>query len=117
MKKYRKHILIGIITGILNGLFGAGGGSAAVPAMEYFLGIDERKSHATAIAIIFLLSAVSSVIYLKCGFFDLKLWLPVTVGGIPGGIIGAKVLNKIPKRILKIIFGGMIIAAAVKMFF
>ena len=36
MKKYRTHIIIGLISGVLNGLFGAGGGSVVVPAMEQF---------------------------------------------------------------------------------
>ena len=55
--------------------------------------------------------------YIKRGFFDIKLWIPVTIGGIIGGAVGAKVLNKISKRLLKIIFGGLIMATAVKMFF
>ena len=117
MKKYWRHIIIGLVTGTLNGLFGAGGGSVAAPAMEMFLKADEKKSHATAIAIILMLSAVSSVFYIKRGFFDIKLWIPVTIGGIIGGAVGAKVLNKISKRLLKIIFGGLIMATAVKMFF
>ena len=55
MKKYTRHILIGLVTGVLTGLFGAGGGSIVVPAMEIFLDMDEKKSHATAIAIILML--------------------------------------------------------------
>lgn len=117
MKKYCRHIIIGLVAGTLNGLFGAGGGSLAVPAMEIFLKTDEKKSHATAIAIILMLSAVSSVFYIKRGFFDIKLWIPVTIGGILGGIVGAKALAKISKRLLKIIFGSLIMLTAVKMFF
>ena len=32
-----KNALIGFMTGVLNGLFGSGGGTVAVPAMERFL--------------------------------------------------------------------------------
>lgn len=115
MKKYWKHILIGIICGFLNGLFGAGGGSVVVPAMEKFLDVDEKKSHATAIGIILLMSIVSSWIYIKKGFFDVKLWMLVTIGGVIGGAVGANVLDRIPKKWLKIIFGVVIIVTAVKM--
>ena len=45
--------MIGVTSGVLNGLFGAGGGCVVVPAMEKFLDMDEKKSHATAIAVIF----------------------------------------------------------------
>ncbi len=114
MKQLTKQLLIGLITGVLNGLFGAGGGSVLVPAMELFLNIDEKKSHATAIGVILLLSIVSSFFYLKHGFFDLSLWVPVTIGGMAGGFVGAKALGKISKANLKIIFGGVIIVTAVK---
>lgn len=117
MKKYIRHILIGLVTGLLNGLFGAGGGSVVVPAMETFLDMDERKSHATAIAIILVLSIVSSFFYIRQGFFDFWLWLPLTIGGMAGGMAGAKFLNKIPKRWLKIIFGSVIMATATKLIF
>lgn len=117
MKQYAKQIVIGLITGLLNGLFGAGGGSVLVPAMELFLDIDEKKSHATAIAVILLLSAVSSVFYLKNGFFDGKLWLFLTIGGMAGGLVGAKVLSRISKSSLKIIFGGIIMITAIKLLF
>lgn len=115
LRKHWKKILIGLITGLLNGLFGAGGGSVVVPAMEKFLGIDEKKSHSTAIAIILMMSVVSSVTYVYKGYFDFKLWLTVSIGGIAGGFVGAKLLGKIPKRWLKIVFGGVICVTAIKM--
>lgn len=116
-KKYFRHITIGIICGFLNGLFGAGGGSIVVPAMEKFLGVNEQKSHATAIAIILIMSSISSYLYIRHGFFDFRLWLPTTVGGIFGGLVGAKLLSKISKKHLKIIFGTVIIITAAKMIF
>ena len=117
MKQLPKQMIIGLTAGMLNGLFGAGGGSVLVPAMELFLDIDEKKSHATAIAVIFLLSLVSSFFYLRQGFFNLSLWIPVTIGGMAGGFVGAKLLSKIPKSMLKMIFGSVIIITALKLIF
>lgn len=117
IKDYWKHTLIGVLSGILNGLFGSGGGCVVVPAMELILKKDDKKSHATAIAVILLMSLVSSFFYIRGGFFSFELWLPVTIGGIFGGVVGAKLLSKISVRWLKIIFGAVIIATAVKMIF
>ncbi len=117
LKKHWKKIVIGLITGVLNGLFGAGGGSVVVPAMERFLGIDEKKSHATAIAVILMMSVVSSYIYIRKGFFDFNLWIWVSIGGMAGGLVGAKLLGRIPKKWLKIVFGAVICVTAVKMIF
>lgn len=116
-KKYICYAMIGVTSGVLNGLFGAGGGCVVVPAMEKFLDMDEKKSHATAIAVIFLMSAVSSILYIRGGWFDFSLWLPVTLGGLIGGALGAKLLSKISVRWLKIVFGSVIIVTAVKMIF
>ena len=117
IRKHFKEILIGISTGILNGLFGAGGGSVVVPAMEKFLNIDEKKSHATAIAIVLMMSLVSSATYIYNGFFNLRIWALVSIGGIVGGFVGAKLLGKISKKWLKILFGSVIIITATKMIF
>ncbi len=115
-KNSRKTILIGIITGFANGLFGSGGGTVVVPCMEKYLGIDAHKSHATAIAVILPLSVLSAVIY----FFKANIpWLETTVvsaGGVAGGFVGAKLLNRISGRWLHIIFGAAMLAAAVRMF-
>lgn len=114
-RKYGKQMIIGLVSGFLNGLFGAGGGSVVVPAMEHFLQMEEKKAHATAIGIILLYSLVSAAIYLVRGFFDFGVWIPVTAGGIAGGVIGAKLLARVPKRWLKIGFGVLIVVTAVKM--
>lgn len=117
LKRYRREIIIGLVTGILNGMFGAGGGSVVVPAMERFLDIDEKQSHATAVMVILMMTLVSSVIYVRRGFFDLGLWLWTSAGGAAGGAVGAVLLKRVPKKWLKIGFGGAITATAVKMLF
>ena len=69
------------------------------------------------ILIILVMSIVSSFFYIRDGFFDFGIWIPVTLGGVFGGMLGAKVLSKISGRWLKIIFGGVIIVTAFKMVF
>lgn len=117
VKKHTKEIAIGIFSGVLNGLFGAGGGSVVVPCLEKFLKIEPKKSHATAVLIILLMSIVSSAVYFFRGAFDFKIWLPITIGGILGGICGGTLLNKISVKWLKIIFGTVISVTALKMIF
>ena len=64
MTKKCKRTAIGLVTGFANGLFGSGGGTIVVPAMERFLGEEEHKAHATAIAVILPLSLLSLGVYL-----------------------------------------------------
>lgn len=110
-----KLLSIGLITGLINGLFGSGGGTIVVPALVFLLGVDDHKAHATAISIILPLSIISTVIYLTNKSINFKIALPVAIGGIVGSFIGAKTLNKIPINILRKIFGGVIIYTAIRM--
>ena len=117
MKKTAKSALIGVAIGFVNGLFGAGGGTLAVPFMERHLGVPEHKAHATAIAIILPLSIVSLFVYFgktEIGWLEI---LYVSIGGVAGGYIGAKLLRKFTSKWLHILFGGFMIAAAVRMVF
>jgi uncharacterized membrane protein YfcA len=116
-KKYYllKIITAGIATGFFNGLFGSGGGTIVVPAMVFLLGVKDQKAHATAIAVILPLSIISSFIYFRNNLIDWQLTLNVSLGGMIGGYIGAKLLSKIPDNILRKIFGISMIAAALRM--
>ena len=46
-----KSIVCGAATGAANGLFGGGGGMIAVPLLRA-QGLEEKRAHATAIAVI-----------------------------------------------------------------
>ncbi len=121
MTDKKKHSLIcaagGIISGFLNGLFGSGGGTVIVPFLEIFLKLDPKKSHATAILIIFIFTLVSLGFYGFSGRLDFSLALKVSIGGVLGGLIGAKFLNRLSFNSIHKIFGIFMIIAAVRMVF
>lgn len=114
-KKGLISLAIGAVTGFANGLFGSGGGTIVVPAMEKLLKAEPHKAHATAIAVILPLSVLSMFIYLNSGNINWINIIMVSAGGMAGGFVGAKLLNKIPSKWLYKIFGVFMIAAAVKM--
>ena len=58
MKKYAFYI-VGLFSGFINGILGTGGGTVVVPCIEW-LGMDTKKSHSTAIAIILPITIVSA---------------------------------------------------------
>jgi uncharacterized membrane protein YfcA len=113
--KYIVSGLIGIFTGIVNGLLGSGGGTIAVPALVHFLGADEHKAHATAILIILPITILSVFFYISNNFVDWNITYKVVLGGMLGGYAGAKLLNICPEKILRKVFGAFMIAAALRM--
>lgn len=118
-KKYNKikFILLGLVTGIVNGLFGSGGGTILVPGMFFLLNISTHNAHATAIAVILPLTFVSTIIYMQHGIIVWDIALKVIAGGIIGGYIGSRLLNKIPEKFLRKAFALFMIIAAIRMVF
>ncbi|HBE8556519.1 TPA: sulfite exporter TauE/SafE family protein [Clostridioides difficile] len=112
-----KNTIIGVFTGFINGVFGSGGGTLLVPILNDIVKVEEHKSHATALSIIILLTTASSVLYVSKGTYDVNLTIKVAVGSILGGIIGAKLLNKVTGKFLRISFGIIMIIAALRMVF
>ena len=105
----------GVVSGVLNGLLGTGGGTVVVPVLEYFGKLPVQKAHATAISIILPISAVSSYFYLKQGDIRLKAVLIISVAGIVGGLVGARFLKKLSPKITKRIFSVSMIILGVRM--
>lgn len=101
----------GLVTGLLNGLFGAGGGMVAVPALQKY-GLSTKEAHATSISIIMPLSVVSAAIYLFKGSLSISDALVCLPGGIAGAVVGAMFLKKLKPAWIHKIFGALILFAA-----
>jgi hypothetical protein len=110
-----KQNICGFLIGSINGLFGGGGGMVAVPLLQNKLGYNERQSHATAIAIIAPVCAASAITYILNGYVNLSVAIPVTLGNVFGGIIGAKLLGKLNRAIVGGLFIFVMAAAGIRM--
>lgn len=86
-----------------------------VPAFIYLLNIDSTKARGTSLCCILPMVLTSSFFYYKGNFIDWKIAIFCAVGGSIGGYIGAKLLKKVPERILKIIFTVFLIYVSYKM--
>lgn len=115
IRKNNKLLAIGLITGFVNGVFGSGGGTIIVPALIFLIGVEDHKSHATAISIILPLSIISTIVYVSHGVLNINIAIFVALGGILGGFIGAKLLNRVPSAILRKVFGVFMIIAAIRL--
>ena len=110
-------VLTGASAGVVNGLFGGGGGMIVVPMLSNLLRYQSKNSHATAILIILPLSIVSGIIYFLFGSFDFNVGLPVIIGAILGGVIGAILLSKLSTKWVVYIFCIIMAIAGGKMLF
>ncbi len=114
-KEKMQCVLFGAIAGFINGLFGGGGGMIVVPLLTFFLKMQSKKAHATAILIILPMSIVSGLLYASNKSLDLSLTIPTAIGVTFGGLIGALALNKLSNKWVSVIFSIVMAIAGLKM--
>ncbi|PRY65902.1 hypothetical protein B0I08_10950 [Glaciihabitans tibetensis] len=107
--------LIGIIGGLLSGMFGIGGGIIMVPLLISLAGMDQRHASATSLVAIIPTAIVGSITYLVNGQIDLLAGLIIAVGAVVGAIIGSALLKRIPLVWLRWMFIVLILAVAARM--
>ncbi len=111
--KLSKNLFFGGITGLLNGLLGAGGGMIAVPVLRKQMEIKE--SHATSIAIILPMSIASSISYILKGSVKISEALPYIPGGLIGAFVGIMLMKRVKPVIVKKLFALVMLWAGVRM--
>lgn len=110
-----KRILVGLIAGMISGLFTAGGGLIIVPALLYTLKIEPKKARATSVFCILPMVLITAIFYGRDNFIRWDIGIKCAIGGIVGGIIGAKLLGVLPEKYLKIAFTLFLIYAGINM--
>lgn len=110
-----KTISLGLTSGVISGLFASGGGLILVPAFIYLLKMDEKEARGTSTLCILPMVIVSSIFYYKQNYINWKIGLYCALGGIVGGIVGAKLLKRISTKYLKISFALFLLYVSIKM--
>jgi uncharacterized membrane protein YfcA len=111
-------IFIGFFIGTLGTLMGAGGGFILVPLL-IILRPDFTPETITAISMVVVASnAISgSVAYMRTKKIDYKAGIIFAICTIPGSIFGVFTTKIIPRGLFDIIFGIILLALAVFLFF
>lgn len=98
MSKIIKNIIIGTLTGIVNGLFSTGGGMILVPAFIHLLKLDDTKARGTSVLCILPMTITSSFFYYKGNYIDWKISILCAIGGTIGGCIRSKITKKSARK-------------------
>ena len=115
-KENGRKILCGGLVGAANSLFGGGGGMIAVPLFKK-TGLEDKRAHATAILLILPVSLLSFFFYAWKGFYAPSVLIPTALGVTAGGLVGAKLLGKLPVKTVNLVFAALQAAAGVFLFF
>jgi hypothetical protein len=81
---------IGAGAGALSGFLGVGGGILMVPAFRGWLRLGLKETIATSLASVGMLAVPSTISHVVEGTIDWKFALPLSVGVIPGSLLGSR---------------------------
>lgn len=116
----RKQLLIGVAiglgAGLMSGYVGVGGGFIMVPLMLSLIRIPMKLASGTSLIAILILAIPGTIENGIAGNIDYLVGFSVAVGSIPGAILGARLVKRVSERVLRFIFGGFLIVAAIVLF-
>ncbi|MCI6502020.1 MAG: TSUP family transporter [Clostridia bacterium] len=113
-------IAVGMTAGVINGVFGTGGGTVIVFALSALAGRlfpDRRMIFANAIAIILPPAVVSTLVYASFSPPDPTTVTAIALCSLAGGALGALLLGKLKGRVLRLIFAVLMILSGGIMLF
>ncbi|MFT4259308.1 sulfite exporter TauE/SafE family protein [Microbacterium sp.] len=115
-RAYAAFIGIGLLAGILSGLFGVGGGTVIVPLLVLLLRFDQRLAAGTSLAAIVPTALVGVISYAANGAVA---WIPALIlaaGSVVGAQIGTRMLARLSQTVLRWAFVGFLIVVIVTLF-
>lgn len=109
-------VIIGLLAGILSGLVGVGGGIIMVPLLVLLLGFSQHQAQGTSLTVLVVpVTALAVFNYYKEGYINWKYAAIIAVFFVVGSYFGSKLAVGIDQKMLKKIFGVVLIIIAGKM--
>jgi hypothetical protein len=113
-----EFLAIGVIAGVLAGMFGIGGGIVIVPALVLVAKMNPETAIGTSLAALLLpVGALGAWQYYRYGFLEVRPAAWVALGLLVGAWLGANLALKLPARDLQRAFALFLIFVAGHMWF
>ena len=112
--------IIGLVSGIISGLFGVGGGVVMVPAMGFLLSPpvrDIKQAVGTSLLVIIPTALMGSYKHFTQGNIEWRTAISLAPLAIAGSYFGAWLTTQIPAHNLKRAFGGFLIVVGARLLF
>lgn len=105
-------LLAGFAVGFISSLFGVGGGVVIVPSLLYFSDLPAHAISATSHFAIVLTAPIGFVAHYVQNDVDWQYVLPLVIGGLCGGPVGARLSLKLKSRRLMLFVAAALVMAA-----
>ncbi|WP_337360779.1 sulfite exporter TauE/SafE family protein [Mycolicibacterium sphagni] len=114
--KTKTELGIGFTGGVIGGLLGGGSGVFYVPALEKVATLSRPSLHGTAGAANIAVTGVGAATFaLAGGSIDFRAGIGLVIGATLGAFLGAKLILRIPHRLLRWLFVTILLATGAKL--
>jgi len=111
-------IMIGLMAGVFGGIFGIGGAIIMIPAMVYFLGVDQHTAQGTSLAVMLPpIGLFAAYNYYNAGQVNIWYAVIIAISFMIGGYFGSKIALNLPEQLMKKVFAVFLILTALKLMF
>jgi uncharacterized protein len=110
--------LIGLVAGVLSGLFGIGGGVIVVPALILLVGLEQRTATGTSLAALLLPVGLFGVMtYARAGAVRFPMAALLALGILVGTALGTRVAFVLPELWLRRLLAVLLVMLATQLWF
>jgi len=104
--------LLGLVAGVLAGLFGVGGGILFVPTLTLVLGLTQIHAEATSLLAIIPTAFVGAWRQTRYGNVNWRASLIIGLAAIGGVEAGVQIAESLPQHALRRLFGALTLVVA-----
>jgi uncharacterized membrane protein YfcA len=109
-------LAIGLVAGVLSGIFGIGGGIIIVPLLVFMAKFSQKMSTGTSIAVFVLPVAIlGAIAHYRAGNVNVKASLLIAAGLFVGSWLGAQISLGMSDAVLKRAFAILLVAVAARL--
>lgn len=111
-------VAIGLVAGLLSGVFGIGGGVVIVPALIYLAGFSQHRATGTSLAVLLPPIGLAAMWeYYRHDNVDVPAAIIIAASVFVGGWVGALIANRVSGPYLRLSFGIFVVALGVYLMF
>lgn len=112
--RYPAGVVLGLMSGVLTGLLGIGGGAFIVPLLVLVFGLDQHLAQGTSLAVMIPAGIAGTLVHWRARRLDFGLIWGLVLGVMVGAFLGGQFALVLPERPLQIIFGVILLWTGVR---
>ncbi|HXP93433.1 MAG TPA: sulfite exporter TauE/SafE family protein [Candidatus Binatia bacterium] len=107
---------IGVLGGLISGIFGVGGAIFAVPLFTTFFGMTQAAAQGLGLAMVAPGTIVTIAEYALAHDVNWSVGIPLALGGVFSVPAGVALAHRLPDRVLRTLFGLVLLGSAVALY-